>query len=111
MDTMLDPQVMDSAYLAVSTWLLDNVLVPSTAVQAMVAIVCLVVARILTSRLRARIESWSLREGTSRPVKAGLQALARHSLPIIWLVLQWVSVIVANAAGWPAHLVTIVASR
>ena len=110
MDTMLDPQVMDSAYLAVSSWLLENVLIPSTAVQALVIVVCLVVARILAPRLRTRIERWSLREGTSRPVKAGLQALAKHSLPIVWLLLQWVTVIVANAAGWPAHLVTIVAS-
>ena len=110
MDTMLDPQVMDSAYLAVSSWLLENVLIPSTAVQALVIVVCLVVARILAPRLRIRIERWSLREGTSRPVKAGLQALAKHSLPIVWLLLQWVTVIVANAAGWPAHLVTIVAS-
>ena len=110
MDTLLDPEVMDSAYQAMRIWLIDNVLVPSTAVQAVVVVVGLLIARILAPQLRAGFERWTQREGMSRPLKAGIQAISKHSLSIIWLLLQWASVIVANAAGWPAHLITIVAS-
>lgn len=63
----------------------------------------------------------------ARPIKAGLAHLAEKTqihplarraarvfqplaLPIVWLVLQWLSVSVASGAGWPNRLITITVS-
>ena len=110
METLFDPQALRTAYEVALAWVRGTVLVPSVGIQAIVVVLCLAVARLISSKLRRRFESWAGRESLGRPVRAGLQALARNSLPIVWLLLQWVAVIVANAAGWPSHLMTIVAS-
>lgn len=110
METLLDPEVLNSAFETAWQWLLANVLVLSTGIQAIVVLICLAAARLVAPRLRRRIEGWAAKDTIGRPFRAALQALANATLPIIWLLLQWSSVIIANAAGWPSHLITIVAS-
>ena len=63
----------------------------------------------------------------ARPLKAGLARLTRNeeihplarraarvfqplALPVVWLVLQWLSVAAASGAGWPHRLITITVS-
>ncbi|MHA1537462.1 MAG: mechanosensitive ion channel family protein [Alphaproteobacteria bacterium] len=63
----------------------------------------------------------------ARPLKAGLALVAEMtaihpivrraarvfqplSLPLVWLILQWVSVAVASGAGWPHRLIAITVS-
>ena len=98
---------LQTVWLNVRNWLLDNVLVLGNLIQLLAVLLAFALARWLGSRAVA----WLL---ARRPKQAGLrlaqQVIASLALPIVWLLLQWLSILVASAAGWPHLLLRIVAS-
>ena len=98
---------LQTVWFNVRNWLLDNVLVLGNLIQLLAVLLAFALARWLGSRAAA----WLL---ARRPKQAGLrlaqQVIASLALPIVWLLLQWLSILVASAAGWPHLLLGIVAS-
>lgn len=109
-DEITDPQKIEQWLLQVVEWFNLNVFIPSTVVQAVVVTTAFLLAWIAASRLRGLLErkwsaSWYNRFGA--PVS---QVFAPLSLPIIWLVLQWITIFIARYVVWPHHLIEIVVS-
>lgn len=88
-----------------SAWIRDNALVMSNAAQALIVGVAFVIAKLLDPacmRLMKRAERFAFfSEKYLRQLLNNLQAL---TLPVLWLIVQWLSVYVATTAGWPTYL-------
>ncbi|NNG05588.1 MAG: mechanosensitive ion channel [Inquilinus sp.] len=110
MTELLNRESIIALWQTALDWVLGSVLVPTTGFQALVTVVALLFALVLGRRLRDRLTGLAERPAMSKAMRKGIQALAANSLAIVWLVLQWIAVLVATAAGWPIHFVEIVAS-
>ncbi|MCP5368988.1 MAG: mechanosensitive ion channel [Hyphomicrobiales bacterium] len=88
-----------------TTWLRDNALVLSNLAQALIVGIAFVIARLLDpacNRLMKRAERFPVfSEKYLAQLLTNLQSL---TLPVLWLIVQWVSVYLAARAGWPTHL-------
>jgi small-conductance mechanosensitive channel len=110
MEKILDVQALEAHYRALVQWFVDEVLVLSTLGQAVGIVVALLVSLLVAPTLRAWIERLSKTRRLERGGKQAERVLAPLALPIAWLVLLWISVLVASQAGWPHHLVQITVS-
>jgi small-conductance mechanosensitive channel len=91
---------------AIYEWLLQNVFVLGNAVQLLVILVALGAARMLARRLLPLVDK--LR---TQPVLAGPFGVVRPLvLALIWLALLWLTILAADLAPWPHHLIQIAAS-
>ncbi len=91
---------------AIYEWLLLNVFVLGNAVQLLVILVALGAALMLARRLLPLVEK--LR---TQPVLSGLFGVVRPLvLALIWLALLWLTILAADVAPWPHHLIQIAAS-
>jgi len=110
MEQLTDLSTLQAAYRDIEVWLFEDVLVPSTVVQAAFVLAAFVLARFFAPRL----QRWLERLASRRKLELGLtragMAAATMSEPIIWLVLQWLSVLIAARAGWPSDLIRIAVS-
>jgi small-conductance mechanosensitive channel len=63
---------------------------------------------------RPIITQWIIRLGEWKEAEFWVtklaEALVLLALPIVWIVLQWVSSLIAEYAGWPHHLLTVTVS-
>jgi small-conductance mechanosensitive channel len=110
MEKLIDTQTLEAYYLELSRWFVEDVLVLSTLGQVAVIALAFLAALPVAPGLRRWIERLGK---TKRMEKGGIQAarvIAPLALPIVWLILQWTSVIVANQAGWPHQLIQITVS-
>jgi small-conductance mechanosensitive channel len=91
---------------AIYEWLLLNVLVLGNAVQLFVILVALGVGLMLARRLLPLVEK--LR---AQPALSGVFGVVRPLvLALIWLVLLWLTILVADVAQWPHQMIQIAAS-
>ena len=91
---------------AIYEWLLQNVFVLGNAVQLLVILVALGAARMLARRLLPLVDK--LR---TQPVLSGPFGVVRPLvLALIWLALLWLTILAADLAPWPHHLIQIAAS-
>jgi small-conductance mechanosensitive channel len=91
---------------AIYEWLLQNVFVLGNAVQLLVILVALGAARMLARRLLPLVDK--LR---TQPVLSGPFGVVRPLvLALIWLALLWLTILAADLALWPHHLIQIAAS-
>ena len=91
---------------AIYEWLLQNVFVLGNAVQLLVILVALGAARMLARRLLPLVDK--LR---TQPVLSGPFGVVRPLvLALIWLALLWLTILAADVAPWPHHLIQIAAS-
>ncbi|MCC2664906.1 MAG: mechanosensitive ion channel protein MscS, partial [Geminicoccaceae bacterium] len=104
-ERLLDLSYLTAALVAAQAWLHQQLLVPSTLVQAIVVGLAFLAARLAAPRLRAWIERQARRHGLEERLTAGARALAPLALPVCWLTFQWLSVSVAAALQWPHALV------
>lgn len=109
-DDITDPKKIEMWLREIVTWIDMNVLVVSSVIQAVIIVSAFLMAWACASRLHRLLErewnsSWYNRFGA--PVA---RAIAPLSLPVIWIVLQWFSVLAAENAKWPNHLIEIVVS-
>jgi small-conductance mechanosensitive channel len=87
-------------------WLLMNVFVVGNAVQALVIVLALGAALLISRRLTAVLERFKFKKSVARLVTTTLPLM----LPLVWLGLQWIAILTASAMLWPNHLLVIMAS-
>jgi len=102
---LFDISYLESAARGAQLWLSGQLLVPSTLVQLIIVGLAFLAARFVAPRLRAWIERQARRRRLEERLARGARALAPLALPVCWLTLQWLSVWVAAAMGWPHALV------
>ncbi len=110
MEKLIDVQALQGYYAHLNRWIFEDLLVLSTLGQVAVILVAILVGLPVAPGVRRLIERlgrmrW-LEKGGDRAVKI----VAPLALPIVWLILQWISVIVAAQAGWPHHIIQITVS-
>jgi len=109
-DDITDPHKLDIWLNSIVDWVDANVLVLSSLIQALVIVAAFLIALIVASRFKGLLAKdwqspWYNRFGA--PVASAMSPL---SLPVIWLLLQWVTILSAKNAEWPHHLIEIVVS-
>ncbi len=110
MQKLFDIGGLKDFYNQALAWLLNEVLVLSTLVQAIVVVAALVVALIFVKPLRAWIEH-ALERHAGHPYRSRFLAASKLVVfPTLWLIVVWLSVLVAHGAGWPLHLLESTAS-
>jgi small-conductance mechanosensitive channel len=87
-------------------WVLDNVFVLANAFQLIVVVATLGLALLLSRRLRGWIERHEAHPGVTRVYKVTSPLL----LPLVWFVLQWLSIAAATSLGLQYQLIDIVAT-
>jgi small-conductance mechanosensitive channel len=110
MEKVIDFQALETYYRSVAQWLMDDVLVLSTLGQAVVVALAFLAALLIAPALRAWIERLSKTKWLERGGKQTTRVLVPLALPIAWLIMQWISVLVASQAGWPHQLIQITVS-
>ena len=110
MEKFLDLEYLQARLTEWSSWAQDNVFVLGAAIQFAVVVVAFVIAWALAPRCRKLMEKphqavWYQRFG--KPVAVALEPLA---LPVLWLIAQWFSVVAAQYAKWPHHVINVVVS-
>lgn len=105
MDKYLDPAELQRLAMEGWQWLLDHVLVWSTAVQAITVVGAFIVAKLLSPLLVSRLEKFSQHPRLSHHIQPLFRALMPLSLVAIWLILQWFTMFAAEEAGWPNRLI------
>jgi small-conductance mechanosensitive channel len=94
----------------VTTWVQAHIFVLSAVIQFIVIAVAFFIARIGAVRLSQFLEKGWNTTFYNRFLRPTIQVFMPLSLPVIWLVLQWFSVVAAENAGWTNHLIHIVVS-
>ena len=110
MDKLIDLTFLESELREMLGWAADNLLTIGTLAQAALILAAAIVARFAAPGFRRAIErlagKWRWEKGLGK--LSGTAATL--SLPIIWLILQWISVVVASAADWPNQLIRVTVS-
>lgn len=110
MEQLIKLELLTAHFQKVEAWFRQDVLVIDTLGQLVVVVVAFLASTLLAPGLR----SWIERIGKSKRLERGALPVARLlaplARPIIWLVLQWISVIVAGQAELPHHLIQITVS-
>jgi small-conductance mechanosensitive channel len=112
MEQILDPRFYAAQLAAAVNWLADNALLLSisTVGQTIIVVAAFFAARHLKPHAQAtvgRVMEGHRFETQLRRIAAALTPLM---LPIAWLVLLWLSVLIASQAGLPHELIRIVVS-
>ncbi len=110
MEQLIDPTLIEALVLTAKTWVFDNVLVLSNLGQIAVIGLAFVAARLTTPKVRTWIEFQGDRRGPETWTRKAANTAAPLTLPIIWLALQWLTALIASAAVWPHHIITVVDS-
>ena len=110
MDKLIDLTFLESEFRDLLAWAVDNVLTIGALAQAATILAAAIVARIAAPSFRRGTEGlarkWHWQKGLGRVTETA----ATLSLPIIWLILQWISVVVANSMGWPNQFIRVTVS-
>ena len=105
-----DPFVLEQIWIKLEIWVIQNILVWSNIVQIAIIAAAFVVARLAAPRVQSWMERISKRPKMERSLKQIYRALTPLTLPVIWLIVQWLTVLVAAQAGWPHQFVKITVS-
>ena len=110
LEKFLDLDYLHARLTEWTGWAQDNIFVLGAAIQFAVILFAFVVAWASAPALRKGLEtpidvSWYARFG--KPVAEALSPLA---MPVVWLVVQWFSVMAAEYAKWPHHVISVVVS-
>jgi small-conductance mechanosensitive channel len=110
MQKLLDPQYIEAQFLVIRDWLFSEILVLSSLGQ----LIFIILAFLAAWAARPLITTWIHKLAEWKEAEAWVtklaDALALMALPFVWIVLQWISSLVAEFAGWPHHLLTITVS-
>ena len=110
MQKLLDPQYIEAQLLALKDWLFSEILVLSSLGQ----LIFIILAFLAAWAARPLITVWIHKLAEWKEAEAWVtklaEALALMALPFVWIVLQWISSLVAEFAGWPHHLLTVTVS-
>ncbi len=110
MEKLYDLDLLRYEYQDVQTWVVEHVLVLNTLTQVAAILVAALIASLVAPFLRRGIERLAARWQRERNLEKATRTAASLSLPIVWLLLQWISVLVASNAGWPFQLIRVTVS-
>jgi len=108
MDAILQqfPQVAEAQALAelLLAWLAKNVFVLGPLLQIVAIAAAFAVARLAAPRIELLLDAIRVADGYEKYLKNVIHFVKPLALPIIWIVLQWFSVLAAQQAGWSHHV-------
>ena len=110
LEQIFDPAFIDPRISEITSWVQSHIFVLSAVIQFIVIAVAFFIARIGAARLSHFLEKGWNTTFYNRFLRPSAQVLAPLSLPVLWLILQWFSVVAAENAGWTNHLINIVVS-
>ena len=110
MDKLIDLAFLESEFRGMLAWAVDNVLTIGALAQAAIILAAAIVARIAAPSFRRGTERLARKWHWEKGLGKVTETAATLSLPIIWLILQWMSVIVANSVGWPNQFIRVTVS-
>ena len=107
MERFLDPILIQDFVLGLRDWFSLYVLALGNLVQILFIAAGFIIARITTPRVQKKHLEW-LAQRDQRLLPGTIHNTA-HSLlfPALWLIFIWFCKIVANAIGWPGHLLNV----
>ena len=85
-------------------WLTSNVFVLAPLLQLISIGAIFLLVRYLSPRVEALLDHVKAPDGYEKFLQNVIRAIKPLTLPVMWIVLQWFSVLVARNAGWPLHL-------
>ncbi len=91
-------------------WLAANVFVLGPLLQFITVGVAFVIARLISPRIEKLLESATPPKGYERYFNNVVRFIKPQILPVIWIVLQWFTVIAAAQVGWSSHVISGVVS-
>ncbi len=110
MQKLFDPHYIESQLLALKDWIFSEILVFSSLGQLIFIILAFLAswaARPLITRWISKLAEWKAADFWITKLA---EALGLMALPFVWIVLQYVSSLVAAYAGWSHHLLTVTVS-
>lgn len=105
MDKYLNPAKLEGLAISAWEWLLTHIFVWPTAVQAGIVVAALLVARLLAPMLVGGIERLIAHSRFPKRLAPPVRTIYPLSVAIVWLALQWFSLLAAVSAGWPNRLI------
>jgi small-conductance mechanosensitive channel len=110
LSSLADPAVLEWLGTQIHLWIAENVLIWGNIVQLLVIGAAFLAARFMAPAIGRSLE----RIGRRPKLEKGYQRLARVaallSLPFAWLIIQWLSVLIAVQADVAHHLIQITVS-
>ena len=107
---LTEPFVFEQLLIKLERWLFESILVWNNLAQLAIIALCFVIARVSGPT----VGRWITRIGQTRMLERAFAKpaviLAPLAVPIVWLLFQWFSVMVAVYAALPHHLVQITVS-
>ncbi|MBC8337912.1 MAG: mechanosensitive ion channel [Rhodospirillales bacterium] len=110
MEQFFDPAFIEARIAEITAWSRANIFVLSAVIQFAVIAAAFVIAKLSAERFSRLLEKGMDTLWYNRFVRPATEVLAPLSLPVVWLVLQWFSVVAAHNAGWANHVIRIVVS-
>jgi len=117
MGKLFDPQYIETQLIALTEVLLSEVFILSSLSQLIVivgAFMAAWIARPIITPWITKLGEWTADFSESKEAEFWVSKLSEAAvlmaLPFIWILLQWVSSLVAEYAGWPHHLLTVTVS-
>ena len=105
-----EPFVLEQLWIKIEICLMQNVLVLSNLIQILIVAAAFVAARFATPSFKAWFERLAQRRKLEKGARQVARVMAPLTLPLLWLAIQWISVVVAVQAEAPHHLIQIVVS-
>jgi len=92
------------------TWLTANVFVLGPLLQILAVGLAFLIARLVAPRIEKLLSGATPPKEYERYFQNVVRILNPQILPVIWIVLQWFTVIAADQAGWSSHVIGSVVS-
>ncbi len=105
-----EPFVLEQLWVKIEFWLTQNVFVLSNFVQVLVVAAAFLAARFAAPSIRRWIEGLARRPRLEKGARQLARITAPLAVPLLWLVIQWISVVIAVRAEAPYHLIQIAVS-
>ncbi len=110
MNNIVDVAVLEGYVAQARAWLLTEILTAAALWQAGAIIVAFGVAMLITPPIRNWLERKADETADNRRLAFVCRTFVNLVTPVLWVILLWLAVEIANRAGWPNKLISIVVS-
>ncbi|MDQ7074778.1 MAG: mechanosensitive ion channel [Gammaproteobacteria bacterium] len=110
MEQWLEPQWWQQLYQLAMQWWVQTVMVPATLIQLVLMVISFLVARRLEPTVNQFLARLKQRGRDLPAFQTLMTALMAISLPLIWVIMQWLAITVAEQMLWSHSLMTTISS-
>lgn len=110
MQKLVDLRFVETHFLVLHEWLFNEVLVVSSLVQIVFVVTAFLAAYFVRKQSQTLINILTQWQGAEAWIRRTGDTLAVLTLPLVWLVIQYISSLIASFAGWKHHLLTVTVS-